>query len=40
MSTIVASSGRGLILMEVLADEWGVDPRGDGKTIWFQLAER
>ncbi|MCF3961914.1 SpoIIE family protein phosphatase [Streptomyces fuscigenes] len=36
----MASSGRGLVLMEVLADEWGVDPRGDGKMIWFELRER
>ncbi|SFC54225.1 ATP-binding SpoIIE family protein phosphatase [Streptomyces aidingensis] len=36
----LASSGRGLLLMEVLADAWGVDPRGDGKTTWFELRER
>ncbi|WP_329456944.1 ATP-binding SpoIIE family protein phosphatase [Streptomyces sp. NBC_01497] len=36
----MASSGRGLVLMEVLADEWGVDPRGDGKMIWFELREQ
>lgn len=35
----LASSGRGLLLMEVLADRWGVDPSGDGKTIWFELTE-
>lgn len=35
----LASSGRGLILMEVLADVWGVDPRGVGKSIWFELRE-
>ncbi|MDQ0812289.1 serine phosphatase RsbU (regulator of sigma subunit)/anti-sigma regulatory factor (Ser/Thr protein kinase) [Streptomyces sp. B3I7] len=36
----LASSGRGLVLMEFLADRWGVDPRGEGKTIWFELRER
>ncbi|MFE7128407.1 SpoIIE family protein phosphatase [Streptomyces sp. NPDC057617] len=36
----LASSGRGLLLMEMLADAWGVDPRGDGKSIWFELYER
>jgi serine phosphatase RsbU (regulator of sigma subunit)/anti-sigma regulatory factor (Ser/Thr protein kinase)/PAS domain-containing protein len=36
----LASSGRGLLLMEVLADRWGVDPSGDGKTIWFELDEQ
>ncbi|MCL2551497.1 MAG: SpoIIE family protein phosphatase [Actinomycetia bacterium] len=35
----MASSGRGLLLMEELADAWGVDPRGDGKSIWFELHE-
>ncbi|GAA4911780.1 SpoIIE family protein phosphatase [Streptomyces coeruleoprunus] len=35
----MASSGRGLVLMELLAHAWGVDPRGEGKTIWFELYE-
>lgn len=35
----MASSGRGLVLMEMLADVWGVDPRGSGKSIWFELYE-
>ncbi|MFF3495839.1 SpoIIE family protein phosphatase [Streptomyces sp. NPDC002795] len=35
----LASSGRGLVLMELLADRWGVDPRGEGKNIWFELYE-
>ncbi|MCE7079814.1 SpoIIE family protein phosphatase [Streptomyces sp. ST2-7A] len=35
----LASSGRGLVLMECLSDAWGVDPRGDGKTTWFELGE-
>jgi anti-sigma regulatory factor (Ser/Thr protein kinase) len=35
-----ASSGRGLVLMEELADAWGVDPRGDGKATWYELHER
>ncbi|MDT0436836.1 SpoIIE family protein phosphatase [Streptomyces sp. NPDC005840] len=35
----LASSGRGLVLIELLADTWGVDPRGEGKTIWFELRE-
>ncbi|MEU6056764.1 SpoIIE family protein phosphatase [Streptomyces sp. NPDC047097] len=35
----MASSGRGLVLMEMLAHEWGVDPRGEGKSIWFALYE-
>ncbi|MDI3402878.1 ATP-binding SpoIIE family protein phosphatase [Streptomyces cavernicola] len=35
----LASSGRGLVLMELLADAWGVTPRGEGKSIWFELHE-
>ncbi|MCH0540369.1 SpoIIE family protein phosphatase [Streptomyces sp. MUM 203J] len=35
----MASSGRGLVLMEMLAHAWGVDPRGEGKSIWFELYE-
>ncbi|MEV5953046.1 SpoIIE family protein phosphatase [Streptomyces sp. NPDC051987] len=35
----LASSGRGLVLIEILADAWGVEPRGQGKSIWFELNE-
>ncbi|WP_424212877.1 ATP-binding SpoIIE family protein phosphatase [Streptomyces sp. BI20] len=36
----MASSGRGVLLLELLADAWGVDPRGEGKSTWFELRER
>ncbi|MFD4985684.1 SpoIIE family protein phosphatase [Streptomyces sp. NPDC058374] len=35
----LASSGRGLVLLDLLADSWGVDPQGTGKCIWFEMAE-
>ncbi|WP_432133619.1 MULTISPECIES: ATP-binding SpoIIE family protein phosphatase [unclassified Streptomyces] len=35
----MASSGRGLVLIELLADAWGVAPRGEGKSIWFEIRE-
>ncbi|CAL9484442.1 hypothetical protein SUDANB6_03108 [Streptomyces sp. enrichment culture] len=35
----MASSGRGLMLIELLADAWGVAPRGQGKSIWFEIYE-
>ncbi|MEU9118515.1 SpoIIE family protein phosphatase [Streptomyces sp. NPDC048506] len=35
----LASSGRGLVLLELLAGAWGVDPQGDGKSTWFELYE-
>ncbi|MFI6447090.1 ATP-binding protein [Kitasatospora sp. NPDC050543] len=36
--TEYATSGRGLLLVEALADDWGVQLRGDGKVTWFELA--
>ncbi|MEV0189571.1 PAS domain S-box protein [Kitasatospora purpeofusca] len=30
-------SGRGLLLVDALADSWGVRPTDDGKTTWFTL---
>jgi anti-sigma regulatory factor (Ser/Thr protein kinase) len=29
--------GRGVLLVDRLATAWGVDPRPDGKTVWFEL---
>lgn len=34
-----AHSGRGLMLLQVLSDAWGVESHSDaGKTIWFDLS--
>ncbi|WP_328660655.1 SpoIIE family protein phosphatase [Streptomyces sp. NBC_00334] len=30
-------SGRGLLLVETLADEWGVEARGGGKCVWSEF---
>ncbi|MDQ1695401.1 MAG: hypothetical protein QOJ03_754 [Frankiaceae bacterium] len=30
-------AGRGLLLVETLADEWGVAREADGKSVWFRL---
>jgi hypothetical protein len=30
-------NGRGVLLVDQLANEWGVDTRDDGKTVWFEL---
>ncbi|MER6674136.1 SpoIIE family protein phosphatase [Streptomyces sp. NPDC000983] len=30
-------SGRGLLLVELLADEWGVEARGGGKCVWCEF---
>jgi anti-sigma regulatory factor (Ser/Thr protein kinase) len=29
--------GRGLLTVDALADDWGVRPEADGKTVWFGL---
>jgi serine/threonine-protein kinase RsbW len=31
-------SGRGLLLVEQLADRWGSDPLPSGKRVWFELS--
>ena len=33
-----AVGGRGIVLVDSFADEWGVDVRGDTKAVWFRLA--
>jgi hypothetical protein len=35
-----ASTGRGLLLVEELADAWGTDVGPQGKTVWFELTEK
>ncbi|SFF27147.1 GAF domain-containing protein [Actinacidiphila alni] len=35
----MASSGRGLVLLDILSDQWSVRPESEGKTVWFELAE-
>ena len=30
-------SGRGLALVEALSHAWGIEPAGDGKSVWFEL---
>ncbi len=32
--------GRGLALVDALANDWGWEPAGTGKTVWFVLAGR
>jgi serine phosphatase RsbU (regulator of sigma subunit) len=35
----LASSGRGLMLLDILSLEWSVRPESEGKTVWFCLDE-
>ena len=32
-----AATGRGLLLVETLADGWGADPTAEGKAVWFEI---
>jgi len=32
-----ADSGRGLMILDTLADAWGVSAEDDAKTVWFEL---
>ncbi|MFC7010262.1 ATP-binding protein [Streptomyces viridiviolaceus] len=32
-----STDGRGLVLVESLADAWGVQAHGVGKSVWFEL---
>lgn len=36
-ASATATSGRGLHLLDVLAESWGVDKHPDGKTVWFEM---
>ncbi|GAB2716306.1 ATP-binding protein [Streptomyces bullii] len=36
-STDEGTNGRGLVLVQSLADAWGVRPHGVGKAVWFEL---
>jgi anti-sigma regulatory factor (Ser/Thr protein kinase) len=33
-------TGRGLVVVESMADRWGVEPAGDGKVVWFEIDTR
>ncbi|NGN64182.1 SpoIIE family protein phosphatase [Streptomyces sp. A7024] len=36
----LSASGRGMLLLDSLADDWGVQPQGDGKMTWGEFYER
>ncbi|MEV6951204.1 ATP-binding protein [Streptomyces sp. NPDC051183] len=33
---LLAEDGRGMLLVEAVADRWGTEPRPTGKTVWFE----
>jgi anti-sigma regulatory factor (Ser/Thr protein kinase) len=37
-TTHQAATGRGLQLVDQLADRWGSEPRTGGKVVWFEVA--
>jgi anti-sigma regulatory factor (Ser/Thr protein kinase) len=34
---ILDPTGRGLVVVESMADRWGVEPADDGKVVWFEI---
>lgn len=32
-----STSGRGLLLLDAIAERWGVEPRGEGKAVWCEI---
>ena len=36
----MAPGGRGIMLVDLIADRWGVNANDRGKTVWFELADR
>lgn len=39
LSSLDAVNGRGLYLVDALADSWGAENGDDGKRVWFSLAQ-
>jgi hypothetical protein len=35
---IAAAHGRGIALVDLLSDDWGVEQADPGKQVWFRLA--
>ncbi|HLF41231.1 MAG TPA: ATP-binding protein [Acidimicrobiia bacterium] len=35
---LYATHGRGLVLVDALARDWGIEPRTPGKSVWFELS--
>ncbi|RAJ82729.1 MULTISPECIES: SpoIIE family protein phosphatase [unclassified Streptomyces] len=35
----LSSSGRGLLLLDLLAQRWNIRPEPEGKTVWFEVDE-
>ncbi|MCX3061216.1 SpoIIE family protein phosphatase [Streptomyces beihaiensis] len=35
----LSSSGRGLVLLDLLSHRWNIRPEPEGKTVWFELDE-
>ena len=36
----LAADGRGMLVVDTLAAEWGTELRDDGKTVWFEIDAR
>ena len=36
----MSGTGRGLLLVDRMASDWGAEPTDDGKVVWFELDRR
>lgn len=36
----LSGTGRGLMMVDRMASQWGAEPTADGKVVWFELDER
>lgn len=37
---VAATDGRGILVVESVADDWGYEPTAGGKRVWFELRGR
>jgi anti-sigma regulatory factor (Ser/Thr protein kinase) len=37
-ASLADTNGRGIMLVDTLADAWGMERAGDGKRVWFQVS--
>ncbi|WP_329042530.1 SpoIIE family protein phosphatase [Streptomyces sp. NBC_00178] len=35
-----STTGRGLLLLDAVAERWGIEPRGEGKAVWCEIGQQ
>ncbi|NHC45237.1 ATP-binding protein [Motilibacter sp. K478] len=36
-ASVEDESGRGVALVDLISDAWGIEPTGEGKAVWFRI---